>query len=88
MFKIYGSDQCPMCEIAKDLLYEIEAPFTYVNARELYGEEWRAIFTELSNVIPAGWRSIPMIFYGDKFIGGAKELEEYLQDNVGELDDF
>lgn len=85
---IYGSDQCPMCDIAKELLDEEEKTYTYVNARDKYGDEWRQIFTDLKSLVPDGWKTIPMIFRKGEFIGGAKELDIYLATNVEVLDEF
>jgi glutaredoxin len=90
MYIIYGSTNCPLCDIAKEMLDEEGLEYTYHNAYEKYGEDWRQIFTELrqKNMIPPTWRTIPMIFNKGKFIGGCQELQKHLESRIEQLDDF
>lgn len=87
-YTIYGSNKCPMCDIAKDLLSEEGISFTYINAYDMYKENWRQIFTDLKCSIPSDWKTIPIIFQGEKFIGGARELESHLSQQITTLKDF
>lgn len=64
---IYTKDICPYCQATKE----------YFNWKELTFEEVDVLqdmdtFQELS--AKHNWRSVPMIFIGDDFIGGYSDL--------------
>jgi len=75
--KLYSADWCPYCQRAKSLLEDKNIPFEEINVDKTPG---------LREKISAqtGFRTIPQIFIGDKFIGGYTDLAEL--DNSGELD--
>jgi glutaredoxin 3 len=62
---------------AKQLLASVEAPFEEVRLDQ--DPELRLKLSEENN----GWRTVPMIFIGERFIGGFQELMKLHQE--GEL---
>ena len=67
---VYTTAACPYCRAAKALLEELEIPYDEV---PLDGRE--ALRRELGERL-GGWRTVPMIFVGERFVGGFSELRE------------
>lgn len=65
---IYTSSTCPLCWAAKQLLSSIEASYNEIPLDQ--DPELRMRLSEEND----GWRTVPMIFIGEKFIGGFSEL--------------
>lgn len=66
--KIYSTTVCPYCDAAKRLLKSLGVPYEDIN---LEGQdEERQRLSEANG----GWRTVPMIFIGDRFIGGFDDL--------------
>ncbi len=74
---IYTIRTCPHCMRAKQLLKAKAVPFKEVDVTE--DENKR---TEIER--QTGWMTVPMIFIGEEFIGGADELARLA--NSGGLD--
>lgn len=74
---IYTADHCPYCMRAKNLLKSKNIPYAEVNLSNdnAKREELEA---------KTGWMTVPMIFIGDDFIGGADNLQAMA--GSGELD--
>ena len=74
---IYTTDYCAYCSRAKNLLKSKNIPYLEVNLTEnsTKREELEA---------KTGWMTVPMIFIGDDFIGGADNLQAMA--GSGELD--
>lgn len=65
---IYSTAVCPFCIAAKRLLESLGIGFTEIQLdRE---PELRMRLAEENS----GWRTVPMIFIGDRFIGGFIEV--------------
>ncbi len=64
---IYSTPTCPYCINAKKLFTNLNVPFTDVDlsANPTLAEE-------LSN--KHNWRTVPMIFIGDEFVGGFDDV--------------
>lgn len=73
---IYSTNYCPYCRRAKDLLAKRNIPFTEVDLTHDAAKR-----QELE--AKTGWMSVPMIFIGEKFIGGSDDLYEL--DRTGKL---
>ncbi len=77
---IYTTQYCGFCFAAKRLLTELEIDFDEV---ELDTDlELRSRLSQENG----GWRTVPMIFLGDRFIGGYSELSQL--NASGELEKF
>jgi len=71
--KIYTTSICPYCESAKRLFKSLGVAYEEVSLEGRNEER-----TKLSEA-NGGWRTVPMIFIGDRFIGGfddAKRLHD------------
>ena len=75
--KIYTTQSCPHCRRAKTLLANKKIAFREVDLTN--DSKKRQELEEKT-----GWMTVPMIFIGDKLIGGADEL--YALDASGKLD--
>jgi glutaredoxin 3 len=71
--KIYTTSVCPYCESAKRLFKSLGFAYEEVSLEGRH--EDRVKLSEANG----GWRTVPMIFIGDQFIGGfddAKRLHD------------
>ena len=74
---VYTTNWCGYCSAAKSLLGRMGLEFTEIN---LTGDpERKAALKE-----KYGWRTVPMILVGERFIGGFRELSKL--EKSGELD--
>lgn len=71
--RVYTTSYCGYCEQAKRLLKSLRLPF-----EEISLEDQDELRTRLSSE-NGGWRTVPMIFIGDEFIGGYTELAKLHQ---------
>jgi len=76
--KIYTTSYCSFCVQAKNLLSKLQLAYDDVNLDDK--DELRMKLSQENN----GYRSVPMIFIKDKFIGGFQEL--YALHKSGDLD--
>ena len=67
---IYTTQFCPYCMAAKQLLSRLEIEFDEIG---LDGRREQRRELSESN---GGWRTVPMVFIGDIFIGGFDELNK------------
>jgi len=67
--KIYTTTYCPYCMRAKGLLSSLNVPFEEIDV-----EKNDALREEL--IEKYNWRTVPMIFVGEKFIGGNDDLQK------------
>ena len=75
--RIYTTDYCPYCQRAKDLFKRKNIPFEEIDVTN--NEKLRGEIEEKT-----GWMTVPMIFIGEEFIGGADDA--YALEASGELD--
>lgn len=66
--KVYTGSHCWFCEQAKTLLKRLNLPFEEINLDN--EPELRRQLSEENN----GFRTIPMIFVDNQFVGGFQEL--------------
>jgi glutaredoxin 3 len=66
--KLYSTNYCPYCQQAKRLLTQQNLKFEEIS---LEGQD--DLRRQLSED-NGGWRTVPMIFIGDEFIGGFDDL--------------
>lgn len=74
--KVYSKNYCPYCTRAKQLLKSKNIPFQEIDLTD--DSE-----TQEKLVKETGWQTVPMIFIGEKLIGGFDNLNEL--DRKGEL---
>lgn len=75
--RIYSTEYCPFCRNAEQLLTERGIAFDAIDVS--YDDELRM----QASAEAGGYRTVPMIFIGDEFIGGYQEL--LALDQSGEL---
>jgi glutaredoxin 3 len=75
--RIYTTTTCRFCETAKALLRRRGVAFEEIRLDDEPGLRARLAGET------GGWRSVPMIFIGDRFVGGYEDLREL--DQRGEL---
>jgi glutaredoxin 3 len=75
---VYTMDYCPYCESAKRLLKSKGMAFEEI----LLGEDDDAAWGKLEK--ETGFKTMPQIFIGKKFVGGYRELAAL--DQKGELE--
>jgi len=68
--RIYTSSYCPYCTAAKQLLSSLGAEFEEVRLDQ--HPELRRTLSEQHN----GWRTVPMVFIDDEFLGGFSEIKQ------------
>jgi len=74
---VYTTDYCPYCRRAKQLLENKKIAFEEIDLTNDSAK--RDALQEQT-----GWMTVPMIFIGDEFIGGADDL--YALEKSGKLD--
>ena len=62
--RLYTKNSCPFCDAAKRLFKSLNISFDEINLEHDMEERMR--LSEANG----GWRTMPMIFIGDEFIGG------------------
>lgn len=67
---VYTTRVCPYCVQAKRLLTTLSLPF-----KEIGLDEDVELRQRLSSE-NGGWRTVPMIFIGDTFVGGYDDLKK------------
>lgn len=78
MIRIYGSVKCFYCRLAKELCDKNKIFYKFYDIKEL--QNWHQIQEyKKKNIIPKTYISMPIIFVGNKFIGGFAELEKILE---------
>lgn len=65
--KIYTTTYCPYCKRAKGLFESLNLPYSEIDVEN--DEKKREELIERYN-----YRTVPMIFIGDEFIGGCDDL--------------
>jgi glutaredoxin 3 len=73
---IYGAEYCSFCVKAKNLLLKNKVPINWVDVEN---EEGRKTLLDLQ--LRHNYKTIPMIFVNDAFIGGFTDLKAKLDNN-------
>lgn len=68
--KIYGTEGCRFCALAKELAEKLELDFEYIDA----GLDMQTF----SKLFPSA-RTVPQIMIDDTHIGGYKDFEEVME---------
>lgn len=73
MFYMITKDDCPWCDLAKELLQQRKAPLGVFHYSE------HPMIVKL--MFKAGIKSVPQIWYEGEYIGGYENLVEWLKNN-------
>jgi glutaredoxin 3 len=66
---VYSTRNCPYCVAAKTLLNQLQVHF-----EEIFLDHQPELWSQLSSQ-NNGWRTVPMIFVGDEFLGGFTDIK-------------
>jgi glutaredoxin 3 len=69
IIRLYTTSYCPYCDAAKRLFKSLGLAYEEINLESQHEERQR--LSEEN----AGWRTVPMIFVGDKFLGGFNDVK-------------
>ena len=72
--RVYTTNFCPFCDQAKILLKKLDLDFQEIKLDQDF--KLREKLSKDNN----GWRTVPMIFVGEEFIGGFNELSKLHRD--------
>lgn len=72
MFFIYGAENSRACDKAEFMLYTLGLEYRLY----IFGRDYT--LKQLNRLIP-GTTVVPHIYHGTKYVGGIKELTDYLQ---------
>ncbi len=67
--RIYTTKVCPYCQSAKELFRSLGVAFEEISLEG--NPELRAQLSEENG----GWRTVPMVFVGERFIGGYSDAK-------------
>jgi glutaredoxin len=91
MIRIYGKEDCPLCERAKalcivnNLEYKYEEANTYTKPHE----DWRTdVSIEVLAAIQIYDGKLPVIFFEDNSIMDLKDFEEWIEQQKLEIKEF
>ena len=77
-FTLYGKNNCNFCRVAKQLLDANNLPYDVLLIPT--DSTAKQLIERVQESIPdAEVNSVPQIFHGPKYIGGTKELAEYVK---------
>lgn len=77
MIHIYGTPTCSYCTKAKEFLDSRNIPYQYFNIGEHISK------SEVLDMIPEGWKTVPIIFNGNGFVGGYDQLVQLCEETAG-----
>lgn len=80
---VFGGEYCSFCNKAKALLSKSGAKFSYLDVEE---EDVLLQLQEYQR--KHNYRTIPMIFIDEKFVGGYRELYHMVQEKQIDLSEF
>lgn len=69
---MYTTPNCPFCAMAKEILRDAHIPFEETDLS--HDPELRSMLSRQT-----GWKTVPMIFIGEEFVGGCQELIQLKQ---------
>lgn len=77
-YTIYSKSGCKNCSLAKSLLINKKINFFLINCDDFLIDYKNEFLNFMEKIIKKSYKMFPMIFYDGKFIGGYKELEDFL----------
>ena len=71
MLVIYGSGNCPACDVAKKVATESGVEFIYHDISQDPQQR--------DYIIQKGFRTVPQVFVGGEHIGGLQDLSKFVE---------
>lgn len=78
IFTIYSKSNCRYCTLLKDLLRENNMPFYEINCDEYLIKDKNEFLSFIEKKIGKSYKTFPMVFKNNEFIGGYKETTQLL----------
>lgn len=72
MFEIYGTQQCPWCDRAKELVSSNGFEYIYTDVGE--SKEAQRMFRQ------NGYRTVPQVYHNGVHIGGYEATQQFLKE--------
>lgn len=77
MIEIYGTSTCNWCDRARELCEQYSLPYTYKSLDDRF--DGTQHITEFKERVPAGTKTVPQIFWNDRYLGGFNELASEIE---------
>jgi glutaredoxin len=78
-FTIYSKSGCINCRKVKDLLKTGNFEYEIIDCDDYILEDKENFLSFIQSYAINEWKSFPMVFYDEKFIGGLNETQNYLE---------
>lgn len=75
--KIICVPGCPYCKKAADLAVSLGSGFSI----ELIIVDWESPILSEAQQLQPGWKTVPMVYIDDEFVGGFTDFQKYVSDN-------
>ena len=79
---IYSKSGCPNCTKAKNLLKQKQKDYIIIDCDEFILEDKEELLKFMYSLIGKEWKTFPMIFDENNFIGGYVEIEKYINNSL------
>lgn len=77
-FTVYSKSGCPNCMSVKHFIKENKLFYTEINCDEYIFENKDEFLTFIENIAGISYKTFPMVFYEEKFIGGLTHTTDYI----------
>ena len=86
-FTIYSKSGCPNCTTVKKLLKKNSFFYSEINCDEYILEDKEQFLKDIENIAKKSWKTFPMVFYQDKFVGGLTDTIDLINKNSLSFED-
>jgi glutaredoxin len=81
-YTIYSKSGCPNCKNVKEYLLANEKQFVIIECDEYLLDHKAAFLEFIMNLISMEWKTFPIVFDNEKFIGGFIDTKVYLEQTL------
>lgn len=78
-FTIYSKSGCINCRKMKDLLKSCGFEYEIIDCDDYLLEDKENFLSFIKSYSIVEWKSFPIVFFNEKFIGGLNETQTYLE---------
>lgn len=86
-FTIYSKSGCPNCTSVKKLIKEKHFFYSEINCDEYILEDKNKFLQEIENIAGKSWKTFPMVFYENKFVGGLTDTIDLIDKKILSFED-
>jgi glutaredoxin len=73
-FVVYSKNECRFCELSKQVLLDEGFPYQIVMCDNWLEQDREGFLKRMEEKIGKEYKTFPMVFYKERFVGGYKEL--------------